>query len=517
MQSSDYWAQRALQREAEAFKDTADAIRRLRAIYDRAGKRLSDAAKNIFTNYLTASGGIDADKARALLSAQESAALLDQLRQEYLKTDDAEALAKLNAPSYAYRISRVQALRKIVEAETASLAEQERRIGEMQLVKAYDDGYYKTMYDAAQANGDVSFAALPSKAVAEAVENKWKGKNYSQRVWENTEVVAQEAGKIIDSGITAGSGVYKMAYELQDLLNAGAYASERLIRTETNRMHNDATRTAYGTMGVEAYRYLATLDARTCAVCGALDGKHFKVSDAKTGVNFPPMHPNDRCTTVAYDPDEKLDGVRLARDPKTGRNYKVSQGMTYTEWRAEIDQKYGAGTLKKAQKMVANRKSDAAQLAEMRKILGKDAMDNVADFQNLKYNEPDRYRVLKNALPVVKELKSQGIKGRVHIPPKEIDPETLDFDAEHINTEREHGVAEAEAKGFIRTADISITKWKGQYENYYSKDGAAYVNIEGQYIRTAYHSSQFDGDAKLIREVMDKHAKGHVPPAGKGN
>jgi SPP1 gp7 family putative phage head morphogenesis protein len=347
MLSKDYWELRALQREAEAYQETADTVKRLRLIYDAAGERLADTAKNIFANYLGVSGASE-EQAKELLSIPETAELLAQLREEYLQSGSTEALARLNAPAYAYRISRAQALQKAIEAETAALADQEQKIGEQQLAKAYDNGYYKTMYDAAtgQENG-INFSALPLQTITEAVENKWKGENYSQRVWKNTGLVAQEAGKIVDSGISSGTSVHKMAYELQDLMNVASYAAERLIRTETNRMHNDASLKAYNTMGVEEYRYLATLDARTCEVCGALDGQHFKVADAKTGVNFPPMHPNDRCTTVAYDPDEKLDGVRIARNPTTGKNYKVSRDMTYEQWRKEINEKYGAGTLKK--------------------------------------------------------------------------------------------------------------------------------------------------------------------------
>ena len=30
---------------------------------------------------------------------------------------------------------------------------------------------------------------------------------------------------------------------------------------------------------------------KTCSVCGKLDGKVFNLKDAKTGVNYPPLHP----------------------------------------------------------------------------------------------------------------------------------------------------------------------------------------------------------------------------------
>lgn len=517
MQSVDYWIQRALQREADAFQSTSATVNRLRSIYDNAAARLVRVANNIFANY-SKSAGVTPEAATQLLSVQETAETLAVLREEYSKTGSIEALAKLSAPAYAYRISRAQAMRKAIDAETTALAEQEEQTGAKQLVKAYDDAYYKTMHDTAQAaEQDIAFSPLPQRAVTEALENKWKGENYSDRVWKNTKLVAQEAGRIIDEGISSGASVAQMSHDIKDLFNVASYASERLVRTEINRMHNDATIKSYKAMGVDDYTFLATLDARTCSVCGALDGKHFKVADAQTGVNLPPIHPNDRCTTVAYYPGDKITGTRIARNPETGKNYKVDRSMTYEQWRKEISEKYGADSLEKAQKRYANLKSDAAQQQDMRKVLGKNVPTKIADFQDLKYNNPDEWERLKKAYPMVSALKQLGIKGKISIPVKDIDIESLGFDDEHVNVNRNHAVTEQEAKGFIQQADVSITKWNGQFENYYSKDGAAYVNVEGNYIRTAYKADQFKGEPDKIHEVIEKYAQGNVPPNKSGN
>ena len=64
--------------------------------------------------------------------------------------------------------------------------------------------------------------------------------------------------------------------------------AERLVRTETAHIHTESDRAAYKEAGVEQYEFMATLEVRTCDVCGSLDGKHFKVSEAKVGVNYPP-------------------------------------------------------------------------------------------------------------------------------------------------------------------------------------------------------------------------------------
>ena len=84
-------------------------------------------------------------------------------------------------------------------------------------------------------------------------------------------------------------------------------AAGRPIRIETNHLHNRGSLDAYRAAGIKEYEFMATLDARTCAQCAALDGKHFPVDDAQPGNNFPPLHPNDRCTTIEYDTDAALE------------------------------------------------------------------------------------------------------------------------------------------------------------------------------------------------------------------
>lgn len=50
------------------------------------------------------------------------------------------------------------------------------------------------------------------------------------------------------------------------------------------------------------------------------------------GKNYPPIHPNDRCTTVAEFDDDVIEGLqRRARD-ENGNSILVPQDMTYKEW-----------------------------------------------------------------------------------------------------------------------------------------------------------------------------------------
>ena len=105
------------------------------------------------------------------------------------------------------------------------------------------------------------------------------------------------------------------------------------IAFQNKILHAKREKQSYKECGVKKYRYLATLDSRTCPICGNLDGKVFAVSEMKIGVNCPPMHPECRCTTVAAIEGQALEGKeRRARDPVTGKTYLVPASMNYQEW-----------------------------------------------------------------------------------------------------------------------------------------------------------------------------------------
>ena len=130
-----------------------------------------------------------------------------------------------------------------------------------------------------------------------------------------------------------GKSIPTMSKELSARMGQSYKAAERLIRTETTYFHGESDKAAYEAAGVDEYEYVATLDSRTCEVCAALDGKHFKLKDAQAGVNYPPMHPNDRCTTVEYDPDDALDWYNSGK--------KMPENMTYEEWAERQNVKTG--------------------------------------------------------------------------------------------------------------------------------------------------------------------------------
>ncbi len=106
---------------------------------------------------------------------------------------------------------------------------------------------------------------------------------------------------------------------------------------------------------------------------------------------------------------------------------------------------------------------------------------------------------------IIAEIKATGIKGRIELHPVIPDVKNLGFDDEHINVERNHNVTREQAETFIKNAKILVTRSNGASQNYYSYEGAAYVNTERMTIATAFSVAEYDEKTRSMMEVLKKH------------
>ena len=116
-------------------------------------------------------------------------------------------------------------------------------------------------------------------------------------------------------------------------------------------------------------------------------------NDGKCNGNFAIAH-NCRCTTVAV-----VDGVdtssaqRRAKNPVTGET-ELIPNMTYQEW-AEQKEVEDATAWNTYMKKGRNLSADTKQWQEYKSVLGNKVPNTVEKFQNLKYNEPEKWAQLK--------------------------------------------------------------------------------------------------------------------------
>ncbi|WP_346936021.1 minor capsid protein [Clostridium sp.] len=252
-------------------------------------------------------------------------------------------------------------------------------------------------------------------SIEEILKNNWSGKHYSERVWGNSQVLAEKLEEIITSGLMSGKSSKKMAIELEELSQYGKMASERLIRTETTYITNASEKESYKECGIDKYVFVATLDLRTSTLCREHDKEIYEVDKGVPGENLPPLYPWCRSTTIGYMGTEWYNNLkRRARDPETGKTYIVPGDMKYQEWyKQHVVDKYGERKAEIFQKMIKNKAADRKQYKKYKEILGKDVPKSFTDFRELKYNNSEGWKDLKHNYRI-KEITSDSNNYKVN-------------------------------------------------------------------------------------------------------
>ena len=233
------------------------------------------------------------------IKREKDPAVRERLMQEY------------DARAYGSRITRLESLSGSIDTELSRLYARANEQFRQLLGENYTEGYYQAIYDIQSRYGYSSaFATVNSKAVENALTYPWSGANFSDRLWKHKFELLNQLRETLTTGLIRGESVQDMSKRLAERMNASRSNALRLIRTESSHIHNTAELDAYKACGFEEYEYMASFGERTCDVCGGLDGRRFKLSEKQPGVNFPPLHPNCRCTTIAVDPDDDLEDVK---------------------------------------------------------------------------------------------------------------------------------------------------------------------------------------------------------------
>lgn len=382
---TSYWDRRAARRLTDAEKQSEAYIKRIEKMYDQAEKNIQREIDAVYRNYSKATG-MDVQSLKTLLSKTETAKLWDELKRK--------GLDKYVKANYKARITRLERLQAQIYAKAKEVYPKEQNAHTGLYKGVVGDTYYKSIYDAQMGTGyDFAFNRLDDNLVDTLLNERWSGKNYSQRIWGNTDLLAESLSEIVGGELLSGQSIEKTSRQIRERFDVAKYYADRLVRTETNHFHNEADAMAYEEMDVDKYVFVAVLDTRTSTVCQGLDNRAFPLKEREVGVNYPPMHPNCRSTTRAYMGEEVEKTLqRRARNPITGKN-EVIGNMSYEDWYNAKVKEHGKAAVDDAYKAVKNKASDAAQYNRYAERLKESPYlpKNLENFVKTKYNNDGSY------------------------------------------------------------------------------------------------------------------------------
>lgn len=285
--SAEYWKRRAEANMDGVQRGAEQRLARLGRAYHQAARELEGEVQRILGTYAK----------RFDLTPEEAAAALREPADE-------------ESRAYGYRVSRAEALEKAIRERLNGLgARLERETAaqrEWTASKSYQSAR-KMMRD--MTGGVVSQAVPDLQGLLRAMDTAWSGRNYSARIWRNTDHLAQMLEDEIEAAFLSGKSVRRMANVIMDRFGVGYRAAECLMRTETSYVQNQTAAQSYRDAGCTDYEILTAQDRRTCRRCAAQNGKRYPFTAMQPGENAPPFHPNCRCTILPVVGEEE----RLAK------------------------------------------------------------------------------------------------------------------------------------------------------------------------------------------------------------
>lgn len=358
--ASSYWEGRAAARQAVYDRYNAGLISRMNGVYSRAATQLDTDIGKIFATFERKSG-LTPQQARQILQSPVNPQLILQLQSRISALPDGAVKRQLQtilrADAYRARISRLDAIK--ASARVGVMEAAETQIGAIapHLRGIAGLGYSHSLFDVQKATSAFQGSGIPDRQLREILQSRWSGQNYSRRVWTDANIMAGRLESAMSEMATIGKLSDPTLHDIRGDVDVDAwrrqikskfkdewqfakYVANRLIRTESAYIANEATAIAYEECEIEQYEFIATLDRRTSEVCQAHDGltdpatgKPYLVSKREVGKNYPPLHPHCRSSVAPVLETQDITRMKRRARRADGKTELVPRDMKYQEWK----------------------------------------------------------------------------------------------------------------------------------------------------------------------------------------
>ena len=445
-----YWRKRAIELAEKQKQEDDDLCLRFHREYERILHELDKEISIFYARYAANESVSMADARRLLRDAEleDFRMSLDEFRGKAIAGGFDKELEEVYLRS---RISRLQALQTQVELRMMELFGSQRDVLRDHLQERYTDTYYRTVYAVSQ-QADVAstFARIDPQTIERILAVPWVGSEFSSRIWADKDKLTRELMQTLSRGFVRGDSLGRMTKEFAQRMGVSESRAATLIHTESAYMAAEAAEQGYRETGVQSYRFEAALDLKTCAVCGALDQREFPLAEHETGINYPPLHPRCRCTTVPVT-EFRIGSKRAARNPATGKTEYVEKKLTYEEWRKKYVENTAENDIMELQRKAERKTANTGSFAELQIPLQKREVLRLAkqygvDMRGITVKIQRSEKLL--ALPLTGSTDYKNI-GRIDLFPRAFENEeqlmrTLIHEKCHVKQLKKHGAAYAQ-------------------------------------------------------------------------
>lgn len=159
------------------------------------------------------------------------------------------------------------------------------------------------------------FSLINSTLIQEIVDTDiFTARDLSQYGVPHTEKNCEQLKAILIWDELTGEGERTEARAAVECFGIKTDAARMLVRTEHNYLCSQTKLKELSKAGNSEYEYLSFNVEDECSLCRSMGGKIFKISEAKAGVNLPPMHIGCRCSIISTEKIQTAEEIQADID-----------------------------------------------------------------------------------------------------------------------------------------------------------------------------------------------------------
>lgn len=217
--------------------------------------------------------------------------VISEFESVYNKVLAQQAEGKQVTPALLYNLDKYWQLQAQMRQELRKLGD--RQISTMS--KVFETQFFEIYYSI-EVEGATAFNTLDSAVVQQLITQIWcaDGKNFSQRVWNNTELLIETLNEELVQCVVTGKKTSELKRVLQERFDVSYNNADMIARTELAHIQTQAAQKRYQDYGVQEVEVLVDEDERTCPICAKHEGERHPIN-AQMPI---PFHPRCRCCIV---------------------------------------------------------------------------------------------------------------------------------------------------------------------------------------------------------------------------
>ena len=276
-------------------KDEEKLKKRLSSFYDAESARLDKEIAAYYAKY-SVDGVIEYRLLMESLPDDDRKLLLEQMDVFAEKYPEYEHL--LPVRESIYKLNRLESLQTSIRVQQMELG----AINNEQLQAHLEKQALRGANMAAEALGfGKNFYTVSSNIVKHFVNVPWaNGKNFSTRIWDNADKLANYLNTDIAQGFARGDSYERLVKAVRKRFDhVSRNDAYRLIYTEGTYVMAEASMQPFRE-DFDKYQISTVGDGKVCPICRAAAEQIYDIKDRRPGVNFPPFHAWCRCTFTIY-------------------------------------------------------------------------------------------------------------------------------------------------------------------------------------------------------------------------